>query len=272
MVDIKKQKDAILSSSPKNDTINDEEYTRQLNDMLSTSKEVLANRLAGLQKENASLVKTNEKLTTQNEKLEVKLQKANEFFEEEKGKNVKLNEILSQVNQSIQKLENQGSTAKAQLDDMKKKKEEYERKIEESNKVIATQTNQIGELGSILRKVNIECYFIFEEGNIEEQAKIFITSESLSSRYLKYFTTKKPVLHFDFNINKDLFDEGIEKVELKIFNSSSTEVYSVSKALNGSKLQITITNKTFPSGNYTVELKSGAENLLIGGKYKFKVG
>jgi len=270
--DIQKQREVIMSRQPGKDTVNDSEYTQQLKDMLSMSKEVLADRLAELQQENASLVKTNQKLVTQNEKLEIKIQKANEFYEEEKAKNVQLNEIIGQVNISIQQLQNQGNTSKAELLELRKKKEVYEKKLVESNKIIENQNNQISDLGTILRKVNVESYFLFEEGNKEEQAKIYLTPESLSARYVKYFSSKKPALVFDFNINQELFEDGVEKVEFKLFNSSNVEVFSISRTISGNKLQIKVANKNLSPGIYSVQLRSGSEDLIIGGKYKFKLG
>ena len=250
------------------------EQQQELKDMLEMSKEVLIERLAQLQMENKQLSTDNDKLSFQNEKLFQRVDKANKLFEDEKSKNTKLNDEVSRVKKEIKKLEttNTGTTSTEEIDKLKREMQIYQEKLDESNRVLESQNLQISELGSVLRKVNVECSFVYEKGNPEDEAKIFITNKGLSGRYIKYFLASKPDVTFEFNISDYLFEEGVERLDFKVFNSNAIEIYSSVKSIDAGVLQIVVPGRVFTTqGEYYALLKSGADNLLIGDKYIFKI-
>lgn len=272
--DIQTERSEILAGRENGNNLNDSidlSVMQQRKDMLNMSKEVLVDRLAALQIQNDSLMQSSEELKTQNQKLEVKLEKANDTYEQEKAKNAKLNEIVATVNKEIEQLENKGEKASEELKALQEQKREYLIKLQESNRLINTQSEQINELGSILRKVNVECYFIYEEGNPDEEAKIYLTTDGISRRYSRYFKSKKPNVIVSFTIKDDLFEDGIEKVNFKLFDASGMEIFGTPKSITSNKLTIKIANKNFDTGEYSLELKAGAEDLIIGGKYFFNL-
>ena len=154
---------------------------------------------------------------------------------------------------------------------LERQKQEVERKLVESNKTIKQQNEQIQELGEIIRKVNVDCYYFYERGNKEEEAKIYLTSQGVSEKYVKYFVRQKPDIFVEFKITKDFFDYNIEKVDLKLYNSLNIEIYSVSKVVNAEYLKIIIPNKNYSPGKYSISLSAGDENLLLDDRYWFKI-
>lgn len=247
-----------------NDNDSIEDNTDQLMEMLQMSKEVLAERLLEEKTKN-------EKLTIDNRKLHYNLKKSMDHFEKEKNKNVKLNAQVAKIKTRIKSLENEGATAANELKVLNRQKNEIERRLVESNKTIKQQTEQIQELGEIIRKVNLDCYYIYEKDNPTEEAKIYLTSQGVSDKYVKYFVRKKPNIYVEFRITKDFFDYNIEKVDLKLYNSLNIEIYSISKTVNSELLKIIIPNKNYTPGKYSIELRAGDENLLLEERYAFKI-
>ncbi len=241
-----------------------EDNVQQLEQLLDMSKEVLAERL--LEEKNK-----NEKLTIDNRKLHYNLKKSMDHFEKEKTKNVKLNAEVSQIKTRIKSLEKEGESAVNELKVLKRQKDEVERRLIESNKTIKQQTEQIQELGEIIRKVNVDCYYFYEKGNPTDEAKIYLTSQGVSEKYVKYFVRQKPDIYIEFKITKDFFDYNIEKVDLKLYNSLNIEIYSVSKVVNAEYLKIIIPNKNYSPGKYSISLYAGDENLLLDDRYWFKI-
>ncbi|NJO88682.1 MAG: hypothetical protein HC831_06750 [Chloroflexia bacterium] len=246
------------------DSSTPQDNTRQLEELLDMSKEVLAERL--LEEKNR-----NEKLTIDNRKLHYNLKKSMDHFEKEKTKNVKLNAEVSQIKTRIKSLEQEGESASNELKVLKRQKDEVERRLIESNKTIKQQTEQIQELGEIIRKVNVDCYYFYEKGNPTDEAKIYLTSQGVSEKYVKYFVRQKPDIYVEFKITKDFFDYNIEKVDLKLYNSLNIEIYSVSKVVNSEYLKIIIPNKNYSPGKYSISLYAGDENLLLDDRYWFKI-
>lgn len=249
------------------------EQTESMKDMLEMSKEVLVERIAEMQRQNQELVQDNERLQTRNEKLDQKLTKASTFYEQEKSKNANLNAEISRVKTQIKQIESSEVISTKELEKLKQQQKLYEDKLEESNHLIEVQNEQINELGVILRKINVECYFIFAQGDEEEEAKIFLTERGIARRYLKYFLSNKPDITFDFIINEYMFEEGTAKVEFKLFNENDIEVYNTSKSIDKGLLKIVVPHRNFTSTTaYYIKLKESAEDLLIGGKYEFRLG
>jgi len=262
--EIKKEKAKINNS---NYNISDsilERETEQLNELLEMSKEVLAERLIETNEQN-------QKLTIDNRKLHYNLKKSIESFEIEKNKNVKLNEQVAIVNIKIKKIKNEGVVSSNELKLLKREKKKYEKMLVQSNKTIKKQNEQIQELGEIIRKVNVDCFFYYEKGNPLEEAKIYLTSKGISERYVKYFIRKKPNIYIEFSMPVDMI-ENREKLELKLFNSLNVEIYSVYKLLDSKFLRVIIPNRSFDTGKYSIALKSGDENLIIDKKYLFRIG
>jgi len=257
---IKQDKEKINSDGSDLKPVN----TKQFEDMLNMSKEVLAERLLEEKQKN-------EKLTIDNRKLTVNLKKTIGNFEQEKNNNVKLNADVAQIKSQIKAIKEEGDLSASELKSLERQKAEMERKLDESNKTIKSQHEQIQDLGEIIRKVNVDCYFYFEKGNPEEESIIYLTNEGISEKYLKYFVRKKPDIYVTFRISKDFFTYNVEKVELKFYNSLNVEIYSVSKVINDENIKIIIPNKNFSPGKYSVSITAGEEALLLDDKYSFKI-
>ena len=262
--EIKKEKNRInkRGSNISDSTLKKE--TEQLNELLEMSKEVLAERLIETNEEN-------QKLSIDNRKLHYNLKKSVENFEIEKKKNVKLNNQVAIIKVRIKKIEKEGVVSSNELKLLKREKKKYEKMLVTSNKKIKKQNKQIQELGEIIRKVNVDCFFYYERDNPMEEAKIYLTSKGISERYVKYFLRKKPNIYIEFNMSADMI-ENREKLELKLFNSINIEIYSVYKLLDSKFLRVIIPNRNFDAGKYSIVLKSGDENLIIDQKYWFKIG
>ena len=258
---IKAEKESILAG----EAIEiDMTQTQQYSDLLDMSKDVLAERILEMQNEN-------QKLSIDNRKLSLNLEKATEYFEVEKSKNTKLNEIVSNVNAKIDQLEKEGATSSTEMKILKRERVQYIERLEESNRIINTQEEQITDLGEILRKVNVDCFFYYEQGNADDEALIYLTQKGISERYLKYFIRRKPNLFIRFRINQDLFEETGEKVDLIVFNAQNVEIYSTAKTIRGDLVAIEIPNNKFRTGKYSLELRVGEENLIVNDRYYFNI-
>lgn len=245
-------------------SFNDQEKMQQFKDMLDMSKEVLAERLLEEKTKN-------EKLTIDNRKLHLNLKKSLNNFELEKINNVKLNDEIAQVKNQIKMVKDEGQLSANELKTLERQKDEIEKRLLESNKMIKNQHEQIQELGEIIRKVNIDCYFYYEKGNPEEEAVIYLTSQGISEKYVKYFVRKKPDIFVEFKIASDFFTTNVEKIELKLYNSLNVEIYSVSKVISSENIKIIIPNKNFTPEKYFIKLFAGDEDLLLDDKYSFKI-
>ncbi|MDF1550413.1 MAG: hypothetical protein P1P88_21495 [Bacteroidales bacterium] len=262
LADIKVEKEKITLGTDSSEKA--EDNTQQLEQLLNMSKEVLAERL--LEEKNR-----NEKLTIDNRKLHFNLKKSIDHFEKEKTKNVELNAEVAQIKTQIKNIEQEGSSSQNELKLLQRQKNEIERKLKESDKMIKEQTEQIQDLGDIIRKVNLDCFYYYEKDNPTEEAKIYLTSQGVSEKYVRYFVRSKPDIWVEFKITKDVFDSNLEKVELKLYNSLNIEIYSVSKAVSAENVKIIIPNKNFAPGKYSISLKAGDDDLLLDERYWFKI-
>lgn len=217
------------------------------------------------------IIYINEELRKQNEEMEKNLETIRRYFEKEKSKNEKLNAAISMVNEQLKKAEEEGKASKEQLEKLHEEKEKIEKKLTESNQIIEKQNDQINVLVETLRKANVDCFFIFEEGDPEKEAKIYLTSEGLSKLYLDYFLDEKPDVHIEFKLNEDLFEAGIEKVDMHLYNSKGIDIYNTQKTITNTDLEIVIEGDIFQIDTYSVTLRNGPEDLIIGGEYKFKI-
>lgn len=261
---IKDEKDKINNSSIDSIKYTSQKKARQLNELLEMSKEVLAERLIELQEKNS-------KLTIDNRKLYYNLKKSIDHFEKEKARNIYLNEKVANVNEKIRALETEGMQSKQELKSLKREKSKLQKQITKSNELIKVQDKQIQEMGEILRKLNIDCYYIYEKGNPVEEAKIYLTAQGISEKYVQYFIRKKPDIYVRFKIPKDLYGTGIDKIELKLYNSLNIEIYSVVKSIHSEDVKIIIPNKNYLPGKYSIAIFSGDENLLIDERYWIKI-
>ena len=264
LISIREEKEKInesVSDSTKRATA---ERTKQLDELLEMSKEVLAERIVEINE-------SNKKLTIDNRKLYYNLKKSVDHFEKEKSKNLQLNEKVGQIKLKIKTLEAEGSSSNRELKLLQKEKVEIERKLVESDKTIKLQNEQIQDLGEIIRKVNVDCYYYYERGNSIEEAKIYLTSQGISEKYVKYFIRKKPDIYIEFKIASDLFGSEIEKVELKLYNTLNVEIYSIVKIVSSEQLKIIIPNKNFAPGKYSISLKAGDEDLILDERYWLKI-
>lgn len=261
---IKEEKEKISQEVPDSAKLIAEDKTKQLDDLLAMSKEVLAERLVEM-KEN------NEKLTIDNRKLYYKLKKSIAHFETEKSKNIKLNEKAGEIKSKIETLKSEGVITGREVRLLIKEKEELGKKLAESNNVIKIQNEQVEDLAEIIRKVNINCYYIFKRGNVVEEAKIYLSPQGIPEKYVKYFIRKKPDIYVEFRIAKDLFNDKVEKVELKLYNSLNVEIYSITKLVTKENLKIIIPNRNFNPGKYSIELKADNENLILDKRYWLKI-
>ncbi len=261
---IKAEKAKINSSNIDSIKFDSQKKARQLNELLEMSKEVLAERLIEMQEKNS-------KLTIDNRKLYYNLKKSIDLFEEEKARNSVLNEKIGQVNEKIHTFETEGIKNKQQLKTLKREKSKLEKQLSRSNQTIDVQNIQIRKLSEIIRKVNVDCYYIYEPENPIEEAKIYLTPQGISEKYVQYFIRKKPDIYVQFKIPDDLYGNGIDKVELKLYNSLNVEIYSVVKPVISENMKIIIPNKNYLPGKYSIAIFAGDESLLIDDRYWIKI-
>ncbi|MFN8254607.1 MAG: hypothetical protein U0W24_02885 [Bacteroidales bacterium] len=259
---IKEQKNRLNSGN--DSVLPAEDNTKQLEDLLNMSKEVLAERL--LEEKNK-----NEKLTIDTRKLIYNLRYSTELYEAEKNKNEKLNASIVQINEQVESLELEGDKSSNELKLLNRQKEEVLRHLTESNKTLAEQNKHIQDLGEIIRKITIDCYYFYEKDNPGKEAKIYLTSQGISEKYVKYFVRKKPDIYVEFSISKDFMGNVPKKADLKLYNSLNMELYSVSKEINVERMKIIIPNKNFAPGKYSIGLMIGEENLLLSDKYTIRI-
>ncbi len=238
--------------------------TKQLEDMLNMSKEVLAERLLEEKQRN-------EKLTIDNRKLYMNLKKFFTNFESEKVNNMRLNDDVAGIKSQISCLKDEGQVPESELKILERQKNEMEKKLAESNKSLKAQNQQFQELAEIIRKVNINCYYFYERGIADEEAKIYLTSGGISEKYLKYFVRKKPDIYVEFQISEDLFPYRVEKFDLKLMNSLNAEIYGIEKEIIFGMNRIIIPNKNFAAGKYSIVLKIDNEMLILDDKYTFRI-
>jgi len=220
------------------------------------------------EEEVGQIIVMNDELRKQNEEMEKNLATIRKYFEREKSKNEKLNAAISLVNDQLKRAEDQGYASKEELNKLKVEKEKIVVKLQESNDIIEKQNDQIGVLVETLRKANVDVFFIYEKGNAEKEAKIYLTSEGVSKVYLDYFLRKKPDLHIAFKLNKDLFDAGVEKVHMSIYDSKNNPIFALDKTINSTDLNFEIEGTSFPIDSYYITLRNGPEDLIIGGQYE----
>lgn len=253
------------------------EQAKDYKDRLEMSKQVadafLLSRLESVEKENKNLQQANQTLTDQNEKLETNLKFMQDKIDDEKSKNANLKQVIEVVNKKIEVLESSKKTAtpSQELLEMKRKKEEFERQLAISNKTIEVQNKQINTFVTTLRRVNVNCFYTFEKGNKEKETRIYLTSNGISKQYQQYFIKNKPNIELELELNKELFDEGAEKVEIKIYDSKDIEIFSTAKTISSSKLMLSVSGKIFNEGTYSIAVRKGDEDLVIGGKYFLKL-
>jgi hypothetical protein len=238
--------------------------TKQLEDMLNMSKEVLAERLLEEKQRN-------EKLTIDNRKLYMNLKKFFTNFESEKVNNVKLNDNVSSIKDQIKSLKIEGVAQESELKILERQKSEMEKKLSESNRAIKSQNQQFQELAEIIRKVNMNCYYIYERGVPEEEAKIYLTSGGITEKYVQYFVRKKPDIYVEFQISSDFFPYKVSQFELKLLNSLNVEIYSITKPMNFDMNRFIIPNKNFAPGKYSLVLKVDEELLILDDRYIVKI-
>jgi len=245
-------------------------------DRLEMSKQVadafLLSRLENVEKENKNLQQVNQTLNDQNEKLETNLKFMQDKIDDEKSKNANLKQVIEVVNKKIEVLETSKSTSPSQeLIDMRRKKEEFEKQLAISNRTIEVQNKQINTFVATLRHVNMNCFYTFEKGNKEKETKIYLTSNGISKQYQQYFEKNKPNVEIELELNKELFDEGAEKLDIKIYDNKDVEIFSAAKTVSSSRLTISVAGKLFTEGTYSIAVRKGDEDLVIGGKYFLKL-
>ena len=264
LISIEKEKEKVTENITDSAKLASKTRTKQLNELLEMSKEVLAERIVEINE-------NNKKLTIDNRKLYYNLKKSLERFEKGKFENIGLNEEVGQIRIRIKSLETEGSSTGREIKLLMKEKDEIERKLIESNKSIKIQNEQIQDLGEIIRKVNVDCYYIYERGNSMEEAKIYLTSQGITENFVKYFIRKKPNIYVEFKIAKDLFGSEIKKVKLKLYNSLNVEIYSAVKLVDREQLKIIIPNKNFSPAKYSISLMADDEDLILDERYDLKI-
>lgn len=277
--EIKEEKKTIKNSREKFEEKAAEEREKRaeaLKEKLEMSKEVadayLVKRLERMEKMKESLEDENKELAKEKSQMEKNLDQVKQTYENTKAENAQLNSIVDDIETKVKELEQEEEQKTEQLQELKERKQEFEEQLEENNKVIEKQSGQINKLSEELRKVNLDTYFYFHKGDPEKEARIFLTGDGVSKQYKKYFKDKQPDVLTDFRLNKDLFDEGLQKVEFKLLNSQQVEVYSMSKVIYKEKLTIKIPADKLETGKqYFIKLKNGDEDLVVGGKYPFKI-
>ena len=272
--DIKQEKERITNNrrtaglNLEIDTAQAQDYRDKLEMSKQVADAILLQRLAEVELENQELIEQNEVLVEQTEEYEGELVLMKESFEEEKTNNTQLRETVTSISEKIESLEKEGGKAQQEIQELVKAKKTYEKRLTQSTMVIEEQNNKISDYIIDLRKANVNCYFVYEEGNVDNEAKIYLTENGISKRYLRYFLKKKPNIVIEFLLNQELFTDGAEKVELIITNDNEDEVYSAEKSISTSDLKVSVPAKYFTGGSYYIMLKQGSEDLLINGEYE----
>jgi hypothetical protein len=199
------------------------------------------------------------------------LKKSVDLFEEEKARNSVLKEEIGQINEKIHSIETESVNNKQLLNTLKREKNKLEKQLSRSNETIDAQSVQIRKLSEIIRKISVDCYYIYEKGNPIEEAKIYLTPQGISEKYVQYFIRKKPDIYVQFKIPDDLYVTGIDKVELKLYNSLNVEIYSVVKPVTSENMKIIIPNKNYLPGKYSIAIFAGDESLIIDDRYWIKI-
>lgn len=248
----------------------------ELKQKLEMSKEVadsyLVKQLEKVKQAKEALEEENQELSQEKTQIAQNLQNIKTEYETKKAENAQLNSIVEDIEQKVNELEQEEDQKTKELQELKEKKKQFEKELDQSNQVIEQQSSQINNLTKTLRKVNLDTYFYFHQGDPEKEARIFLTENGVSKQYENYFQEKAPEVFTDFKLNKDLFEDGLQKVEFKVLNSNNVEVYTMSKVIHEEDLTIKIPpNKLEVGKTYYIKLKNGDEDLVVGGKYPFQI-
>lgn len=267
---IKKEKDKIVArrGQVRDSLYQDRGLTPRIDSIVIVNE---AGKSGLSQEEIDELLAMNKELKSQNEEMEQNLMSIRNYFEREKSKNSKLNAKITALDEQLEKIEKDGSNQSEKLKQLQEDKKKLEKQLKSSNQTINKQNSQINSLVQTLRKANVSAYYIYEKGNKEKQAKIFLTQSGISKVYLNYFKKNQPVIYFDFELNEALFNKGIDKAEFTIYNSANHVVHSESRVISKQNMQIVVPANKFEPGSYYLTLMRGNENLIIGGKYNFKL-
>ncbi len=210
-------------------------------------------------------------LTNKVSDLVAKLEEYIVKYENEKRKNLNLS---SKVAALKAKLQAATSMTKADKDKMKLKIQELEKKQFDSENEIKGQEEEMNKLAKKLNKVSVNCYFIYRENNKRKEVPVYLTNEGLSKIYYKYFKNKEPGVVITFTINSDSFRGNLQKLKLIVRSKENGKIFeSEIPTSSNAKIRRIVSGSKFSDGQYTVELKYGVENLIIGstGKYSFQI-
>jgi len=236
-----------------------------LSQLLEMSQEVLEERLIEMQEKDS-------KLTIDNRKLYNNLQKLINLYEDEKLRYNNINDHLAQINEKIDALKTENTRSSIrEIKKLERAKTEPERELMESNKLLNVQKSQIQELSDIIQKITLDCYYYYHFANNSSKSKVFLTKKGISEPYVQYFLRKKPDIYVEFKIPSDIYDAGVKKMELKMYNSLNVEIYNVIKRVNSDKFKIIIPNKNYLPGKYSIAVFVDGENLLLDDKYLLKI-
>jgi len=218
-----------------------------------------------------AIIYMNEDLKKRNENLERKLSIVKDKFEKEKSHNEKLNAAIAELNAKLEQPVNIKSTNNQEVETLIAERNELMNQLKTSNKALLSQNEKLIKIVERHRKANIDLYFIYEAENPEKETKIYLTSEGVSELYLKYFERKNPDIYIKCQLNNDLFDAGVEKIELRIHDSKDVVVYSSEHTIAFKDIDIKIKGRDFPTDTYYITLRNGPEDLIIGSRYYFKI-
>ena len=253
-----------------------EKKTEKLEERLEMSKEVadqyLKERLEKVKKEKKSLEQENKQLSEEKQQIRQSVKKIKQQYESQKAKNARLNATVEHIDNQMDSLARTEDNQEEKLKQLQQQKQQYEKKLDRSNNVIDNQSNQINTLTKNLKKVNPDCYFYYHKGDPEREAKIFLTNNGVSKRYKNYFIEEHPDIFTSFQLNKNFFEEGFQKIELKVLNNNDVNIFTKEKVIEDSELNIKIpSNRLEPDKKYYISVKQGDENLVVDGKYEFKI-
>ncbi len=200
------------------------------------------------------------------------LERLKNYYEIQKAKNENIFATVNYIKQKREYLLEAGDIPLEEISELDRKILEYSRELEMSKKQIESQNNHINKYIKSLRKVNLNCYFIYtdEEGN--EEGIVFLTSNGASRLFLDYFVENRPQIHFKFEIHDELLQDTTNKFDVIVYNSENEVMYSTTTEVNESgTLHLKLPGGFFNPGKYKVRLSKEDENILIGEEYVFRI-
>jgi len=229
--------------------------------------------------QNMQIGKLGQQAITQNKEIE-RLKKENaEFralYEQEKQKNERLNGELTDLNERYKNAEitfAEYAKGKERLNDLlsdnSKKLEQYKNDVDKYKSVV-------GKYAEEIKKVKVDCYFIYKENSSAKEAKIYLDNNGLNKKYYQYFLgkpvfqKKRPNVYVHFKLRTDLFSD-MDKLDLVILDANNNDIYNGVVTTSEQEVTRMINGDRFGVGHYYVKLKLAGSDLIENDFFDFEI-